>query len=825
MFDRLVNQRYARIVEQYQAAKEPQQFAPLPRALTLIRPFLPTWQRTESRLLAAICHARAGDTAHAAKQLFIVLKKCLQMSAPADATERPSVVTAAAVLALEVVSSRHDETIALLDLARRALGPYPPDDVTLQVLRNLGHTYYLAGNNEEALIRQEQALAIAVLTADEQEIYELTNNVAQFASNLNDHRRAARHYRSLMKLARDDAERRDILIHLGVECFSSGQPREATRAFGEARRLHLSSDTADFVAAGEAAALVDLKKFDEATALLSSFRDHGDASFTESRRDLERRIARETAGPLALDCLHRVVSFALTDRQEEVRHQNTLSSISAAYPGPIPTSLSADERNECEALEAELNQQWMTTQWMPSSDTTPQSFMTAITMRYVDDIERFEIAWATFKAERERAKRLQELLVRWEETRNAFARKPAISGDDIPRLLEYLFSLAELVSVYAEMGERARVREIALHVADFLEAQAPSADLAALLWSVRANILTAIHPLADSTTRDFVEIELRRSLDRLRETTLTSDAAIRSTFRSHLIATCFAAGEVLGATDGYNHLLDVVEPSAQLDEEAAMRYAIAHCQCGELEKGVRLIDDWFAGVTARHPNVRIFTPPTWDVARAVSRFRLRCSTAEACRNWLGPFAEYIASEVAAWTSRKSVLQEPSLSTPIRVLAFSEMHLNVIDKSLGGADVTAAILHESLHHLRRSGQQLQTSEGRWLMVKRDVPVAAAETFLQVRSVPQIQELMESGQHWAQRDRERCHAYVKNMLRYYDDLAWEEPPSSYACAAILIGIADVFLSRDKDAVTSYIHHLKVVDHDEALEYGRRHSDLRL
>lgn len=80
----------------------------------------------------------------------------------------------------------------------------------------------------------------------------------------------------------------------------------------------------------------------------------------------------------------------------------------------------------------------------------------------------------------------------------------------------------------------------------------------------------------------------------------------------------------------------------------------------------------------------------------------------------------------------------------------------------------------------------------------------------------------GADWARRHPEASGRQIQNMLDHYTALHTQEPPSSYPCAAILVGMVTTLLADSGlPGVASYLDHLAVMDHAEALEYGRRHA----
>jgi hypothetical protein len=86
------------------------------------------------------------------------------------------------------------------------------------------------------------------------------------------------------------------------------------------------------------------------------------------------------------------------------------------------------------------------------------------------------------------------------------------------------------------------------------------------------------------------------------------------------------------------------------------------------------------------------------------------------------------------------------------------------------------------------------------------------------------LVEHGADWALHHPKASGRQIQNMLDHYTALHTQEPPSSYPCAAILVGMAAELLTEaGPRGVVSYLSHLAVMDHAEALEYGRRRASL--
>jgi hypothetical protein len=88
------------------------------------------------------------------------------------------------------------------------------------------------------------------------------------------------------------------------------------------------------------------------------------------------------------------------------------------------------------------------------------------------------------------------------------------------------------------------------------------------------------------------------------------------------------------------------------------------------------------------------------------------------------------------------------------------------------------------------------------------------------------LVDQGATWARENPEAAGTQIQNMLDHYTALHTQEPPSTYPCAALLLGMAMTLLADSgSPGVESYLSHLSVMDHAEALLYGRRRASLTL
>lgn len=743
--------------------------------------------------------------------------------------------------------SQLDRAEASLDFAWAILEQHEPTPLHLQVLFARGHCRYLGGDLESAIELEERALVIAQRLGDTQTEAHLVSNLAEFTFTVQDIQRALHYNARKLRKARTDDDPIEIarcLSFLGGCYNETGRPRKATEAFDEAQTLlstHGQEESPESVMCllGKAQALVDMKRYDEAGPMLAQVRGYwarlGDD--TELLDRTEERLVRETQSPLIIDCAHRILQMVLTGSSRNTSHRNLQPTINLTQLRHSTSDLTDDERARFAHLHEELNDDlWQKRYFDSGSRNLPGTFRLPLKMEYVDDVETFEIKWAAFKRELEYAERCAEMQKEWEEIRTKFSYTQGVFRGEPLELVAYVSQLSRIAELCAELGNRELFREVALHAADFLEVETNDPMLAALVWPVRGRLMTATYMLAQSDCRELVKIELRRSFDRLQEILHSLDNERRKFALEFIVELWFRAANSILGREGYAGLVEAVGDLAEfLDLSDRIRYGIAVSEARAHTEGVRLVDDVLAQVRAENPNMPIYLGPELEIALAINRFKSLAPTFNDCLRQYGPFAPYIHDEVRGWWDDIYHGSEQGRPAPRpRALAFVDDNLIVMDKQLGDTDYTATLLHEAGHQLRRMGQQLLAESGHWLLVKRDVPIASSLTYFLIlqsedkssleQIISQMQDLVHTGRRLAEEEPEQSATHVNNMLRYFDDLGTHETRASYPCAAILLGMAFGYLS-DPDAVWSYLEHLEVMDHDEALAYGHKTATLRL
>jgi tetratricopeptide (TPR) repeat protein len=743
--------------------------------------------------------------------------------------------------------SQLDRTEASLDVAWAILQSHEPTSLHLQVLFSQGHCCYLKGDLNSAIRFEENALVVARRIEDTTTESQLIQNLAKLTFDLQEFRQAIHYNEAKLKYVTEVGSPQEIaqtMTILGC-CYSeTGNVYRSIEVFGKAQAL-FSQDGQEksleyaLCLIGKAQALVDLKSYDEAKPLLAEarelYRQHQEPTGLIDR--IERRSLREAQAPLRVDCAHRVLQIALSGSSRDTDHQNPQPSFDLTTLGYLTTNLIDVDRNYLARLHRELQSDLFQLQYSGSrNEVAPGTLFMPAKYEYVEDVESFEIKWNAYKQEVTFATRCQELQEEWDQIRKSFSFAEGQFRGDKTELLEYVTQLSQIAEISAELGNRELLRSVSLHAADFLELETSDPMLAVLVWPVRARLIIAAHLVATSSCRQHLEVELRRSFGQISALFGMLGPAHRAAALQFVVEPWFTGASKILRKEGFSGLVELVgELSDVLDPTDRLRYAIAVGEASSPQAGVQIVDPLLGQIRLENPRTRITLAPEFEIAIAIQRFKALAPNLDACRRQYGPYAKYIHNEVLGWdTDIFQVSEFETISSQPLALAYSDENLVVMDKRLKDIDYVATTLHEMMHQGGRAGQQLRTVDGDWLLLRRDVPTASALTYFlfldseDVRTqdplVVEIQALIELGRRHVASYREESGLHVKNMLRYFDDLGTHETRASYSCAALLLGMAFGYLV-DRDKVWSYLEHLQVMDHDEALVYGSRKASLSL
>lgn len=737
-----------------------------------------------------------------------------------------------------------------LHISRLLLENAPSGPLLLDTVHALGHAHYLAGDLERAIEIEEDALQLARKFDDKEMKSQLIHNLAEFSFTVQDYRRAVKYMSSTLASARVEKDQESVLRYLSClgACYTeTGAWRKAFDTYNEARQILIQSGREDsimfgFVEMGRGQVLVDLKRFDEARPILARARELISrlGSETVLLDQIQSRLERETMGPLTVDCVHRAVQLALKGSTKGLSHSNPRPVVNLTDDRFLTLDLTDKDRAKFSLLADELEDDLLQTRYRPSDvPQLPDTMQLPLKFEYVDDVQEFEIKWNAFKQERKDLRYRADVQKAWDKVKERIRFKKGNFRGNPVELITYLSQLARVAQAYAGLNQQEGVREVCLHAADFVEIQSDDPMIAAAIWAIRLRLLVATHEVSDPGARELVRVEMQRCLDQEKDVFRLLDARQRVAALTTFVIDVWyeAARDALGA-EGYASLVELVEDfSEELDDLDRIRHAIA-VGSGDPARGTRLLDEFLSKVATENEGVRITLALDISTARATMRFQGECSNRVACEKHFGPFAPYLHREVRGWN--ESVFEDVprgeliSLGTH-SVDAFTDGNLVVMKRDSKAAYV-ATLMHESAHQLFRAGQRLRTDDGRWLQVKRDIPTTSALTYLRMLGCrgkdsgslinPGLEKLIEIGTCWAQESPELAAGQIRSVLRYFDDLGMQETAASYPSGAILVGMAYGLFGADKtECVDSYLHHLTVMDHDEAFSFGYRCATLTL
>ena len=725
----------------------------------------------------------------------------------------------------------------------------------LQFLFQLGHTYYLAGERDASIDWLEKALAEARRVHNAEIESQLTSNLVTVCFEKQDYLQATRYLSARiggLKGTTDRATYGMELVRLAAAYTESGQSDRAITTIEEAEAELRRCDSAAeqqvaYCWSVKGQALLDLKMFDEARALLVAAEPYFQSSKEQSDL-IHRRLAQcesESREPFRVDCSHRTLRMAITGSSNGTSHRNVQPAVRINDPRYVTSDLTPEEEAQFQRLTEELKEIRRMKHHSEDIGNTPGTITVPLKIEYVDDVASFEIKWAAFKRQAQAVERRNDIQRRWDGIRGWFSHEVglAIVGEDWIQFLRYLTVLSQIAGACAELKDANRLLQTGMHMADFLEIRCDDPVLVSLIWALRGDLMVAAHAVAHSGARSLVKAEIRRSLDRCADLLRPLSSDQRAASLQTLVFGVFyrASREALGA-DGYRMLVSLVgELKDELDNVDQFRHGIATGELGDFAGSVATMEGALNHTKAMNPGVWVRIDPEFGTALAINRFRSLCPDQKSCEQIYGPFARHIhaeieehCEEVFTWST---VAGEHAQLAFVRTQAVLDGSLIVMKKpadlALGYAET---LMHETAHAMFRAGQKLKTESGQWLRVKRDIPVASAETYLEQlegnakdenSALPvAVVELIELGKRAAAADPAGIPEQIGHVLQYFDDLGEQETPVSYACAAVLVGIAQQILGENSwREIRSYLSHLSLMDHQDALQHGRRRAELAI
>jgi tetratricopeptide (TPR) repeat protein len=745
----------------------------------------------------------------------------------AAAAERPIRALKLIAAALEQIPEIGPDAAATLTAPLdRAADAAPRGAELFNLLFEIGHAAYQRGDAQQALRLQERALSLSSFAEDEA-VARVLCNLVVIAAEVQDYRRVSRHGRRAAAAARaaNLATPSALLGYtVGAEA-ELGRSTEALELLGEIER-ELPAEVVEY---SRAQLLMDLKRYDEASRVLDG------ATFQAAER-LRRQLAQETSGPLSIDCAHRVLGMVLGLQGHEISHEHDMPADVFDPDAYVVPDLTDADREHFDRLLAEFEEPYLQTRWGEPTPETPAPYQHGIHIEYVADVADFEQRWHLYARERQVRARRRELHDHWEAFRARHPITQDVARSDVAEIIQARATLAGISRELALAREREAFAQVALYAADLLEAWHDDPFPAALAWSQRAEVIAAARLFADDRVT-VLPVELARCVRQFGAVLAELDADRGATALDMTLEQWIDIAEDEGTGIDAAALAHLALPFVPVAESyTRMLVGVACSLAGRHEKAGELIENVVAEARAAEPDTPVIYPEHVGVARAVARMAARAPSAEACAEHYGPFAPVLHEEVAGWAPDAlpyTILRDECAPLAyVPPLAFADPPLVVMHQALGDA-TTVVMMHEIAHLSLRVGQVLRAQDGRWLRVRRDVPVASAIAYegllndaepadLTALGLDGVGALVAAGERAAQRDAARSGSHIQNMLEYFDALGRQETPASYECGALLAGMARGLLQQQ---AIDYLHHLAVLDHDEALVFGAQGAELRL
>jgi hypothetical protein len=735
-----------------------------------------------------------------------------------------------------------------LKAAQVILEQQAPSEQLFDLLFGLGHAYYLLGDMGPAIQFQEKALILARRFKDPETEDYLLQNLAEFTFRSQDFPRALHYASNRLQFAYAQNDPEQIvryLAYLGSSQCETGQSNRALNTFQKLIDYPIRPGEPGSLAfgtamLGKAQVFTDLKKYDEAQEALQVAERYLGKSQDIVQR-IRAQIERELQAPVWLDCTHRLLQIALAGSSKDTTHDNPQPDVNLQTTEILTDLISEEERANFWRIHNDLQKDMFRTKYSESrASGTPAEMQMPMKIEYTDDVEDFEVKWAAFKREIAKRQQKEQLQQTWDRIKPRYQYKENLRLEkDLIGFLDYLRVLAKISRAYAEIEDRKMLLRVALHTADFLETETNDPFIMVFLWTFRAELLLAAYGVCQSSTKELITVELKRCLQQVEKAFAILKAGARPEAARFIWKDWYEIAALIPGKEAYARILDLARDMYDsLDLADQFRFAVAEGELGQHGRAVAMIKKINQDFRDRNPNTRLSWSADFQRAFAINLVRSLAPDYESCVKHYGPFAPYIYHEVRLW-SPELFSAGPEIEAAFQasppVLGFADGNLVVV-KNIPAFDTTSILQHELEHLSLRSGQQLRTEDGRWLLVKRDIPTASALTYhmfthmeessLGKEFLEQIQPFVLLGQQQAEGRMEETSQWINNMLDYYDALGTQETPSSYPCAAILLGMAYCLLGKDEIEMTdSYFRHLAVMDHEAALAYGRRKAHLYL
>ena len=467
------------------------------------------------------------------------------------------------------------------------------------------------------------------------------------------------------------------------------------------------------------------------------------------------------------------------------------------------------------------------------SGKTPGFISFMLSFQPVDNLERFQLDLALWEKEKKTKLQHEELKKRLDNLKSeAIVPGQVYPGGEYVRRINNMLDTAELLSELGELDKANEMANSALSLTAVDVSEPSNAESALIKLALRPDVLWRMAQISANDELFEKALDSLNSLLKLvgekipsMSNKVTEDLADR-----HL-QLANSNNDRIQHLNSAKYYLEPLAKKMTLSPNGWMTYTQVLYGLSEYKKANEAL---LHAVDSQSPDQKLVKKlPYYEIVCLDVLTKL--DTTEKFVDEFGPFSAPILAECKkiyladAW--QLLYLKPIDFSGSCKKAASAMLMENVIvyedteDPVLGGK--TDVFQHELIHQSVKEGVYLN-SEGKWYPAFRDVPTAALDTYM--RQISRSLDLgkplpdclrwyIDFGKRAAQQaDPQHNDKYIENMLQYHKWIK-EETNSSYENAAILSGMLLELLGHpDSMEMESYISHLKVMNHKEALQKAK-------
>lgn len=462
-----------------------------------------------------------------------------------------------------------------------------------------------------------------------------------------------------------------------------------------------------------------------------------------------------------------------------------------------------------------------------SSTLNPSALTMAMQFQEVDDIDQFQVDYMLWMQERRVELQKKELVDRLNnlDTEGII---PGKAYKDYAQRFQYMLDTISLLGELGEMDQALQLINQVLLLAEIAPAESDP-ELLTLQWILRSDALWTIANIFDQEDLYYQAFECMESALRLAQAENHFSVSISKHIAKRYLSLADSGDDSINNLNSAENLLAPLAQAYMLDSEGWGLYFRVLMKLSDYKKAYKASQEMIKAASIE--GKKIHNIALYEVVAA--EYLSRYITPRDFLIKFGPFACPIYAECKkiylseAWAEIYNealpiLAKQQSIGT-----AFLMGNVVIYEENDPLLSQPAIILHELIHMGVSRGQVYQ-SEGKWLKAYRDVPTAALFTYM--NQIEKAQEsgialpdslhfFVELGRNAFKNESEKCDYYIEKMLEYFEQHG-QETNSAYQCAGIQAGmLLDMIGTPGSEEMHSYIFHLEVTDHKNAIEKSKR------